>query len=51
MPCATPISVALRTARSLQFDAKTETCTGDKEANQLLRRTYRKPFTATVLEK
>jgi predicted dehydrogenase len=44
-------NIALRTGRTLQFDAKTETCTGDKEANQLLRRAYRKPFTAAVLEK
>ena len=44
-------NIALRVGRTLTFDAKTETCTGDKEANQLLRRTYRKPFTAQVLEK
>jgi predicted dehydrogenase len=44
-------NIALRTGHTLQFDAKTETCTGDKEANQLLRRSYRKPFTAAALEK
>jgi predicted dehydrogenase len=44
-------NIAFRTGRALQFDANTETCTGDKEANQLLRRTYRKGFTAAVLEK
>ena len=44
-------NIALRVGRTLTFDAKSETCTGDKEANQLLRRAYRKPFTAQVLEK
>lgn len=44
-------NIALRLGRTLRFDAKTETCTGDKEANQMLRRTYRKPFTAAVLER
>ena len=44
-------NIALRVGRTLNFDAKTETCTGDQEANRLLRRTYRKPFTAQVLEK
>jgi predicted dehydrogenase len=44
-------NIALRLGRTLRFDAKTETCTGDNEANALLRRTYRKPFMAQVLEK
>jgi predicted dehydrogenase len=43
-------NIALRTGRTLRFDGKTETITDDKEANALLRRTYRKGFTATVLE-
>jgi hypothetical protein len=29
---------------SFSFDAKTETCIDDPEANRLLGRTYRKPF-------
>jgi predicted dehydrogenase len=37
-------NIALRLSRTLRFDAKTETCLGDREANQLLGRTYRKPF-------
>jgi predicted dehydrogenase len=44
-------NIALRTGRTLRFDAKTETCLDDNSANALLRRTYRKPFTAQVLEK
>jgi predicted dehydrogenase len=43
-------NLALRLGRTLHFDAKTETCTGDAEANRMLRRAYRKPFTAAVLE-
>jgi predicted dehydrogenase len=43
-------NIALRLGRTLRFDGKTETIAGDKEANGLLRRTYRKPFTAQVLE-
>jgi hypothetical protein len=34
----------------LRFDAATQTCTSDAEANRLLRREYRRPFTASVLE-
>src|SRR5205823_1556448 len=34
-------NIALRLGRTLRFDAQTETCTGDQEANRLLRRTYR----------
>jgi predicted dehydrogenase len=37
-------NIALRVGRTLQFDAKTETIKDDAEANQLLGRTYRKPF-------
>ena len=37
-------NIAFRTGRSLRFDAKTETCTNDVEANRLLGRSYRKPF-------
>ena len=37
-------NVALRLGRTLNFDAKTETCRNDAEANRMLRRTYRKPF-------
>jgi predicted dehydrogenase len=43
-------NVAWRVGRTLHFDARTETCTGDAEANRLLRRSYRRPFTASVLE-
>jgi predicted dehydrogenase len=37
-------NIALRVGRTLHFDAKTETIEYDSEANQLLGRTYRKPF-------
>jgi predicted dehydrogenase len=37
-------NIAFRTGRTLRFDGKTETCTGDADANRLLGRTYRKPF-------
>jgi predicted dehydrogenase len=37
-------NIALRVGRVLHFDDKTETLAGDPEANQLLGRTYRKPF-------
>jgi len=36
--------VPLRVGRTLTFDGKTETFTGDDEANKLLAREYRKPF-------
>src|SRR5262249_51509078 len=42
-------NMALRLGRTLRFDAKTETCTGDADANRLLGRSYRKPYTAAVL--
>jgi len=44
-------NIALRLGRTLHFHDKTETCRDDAEANRMLRRTYRKPFTAQVLEK
>jgi predicted dehydrogenase len=37
-------NMAYRTGHTLRFEAKTETCIGDAEANRLLRRTYRKGF-------
>ena len=37
-------NIAHRVGRSLKFDAATETIPGDKEANQLLGREYRKGF-------
>ena len=37
--------VPLRVGRTLNFDGKTETVIGDDEANKLLAREYRKPFT------
>jgi predicted dehydrogenase len=37
-------NIAFRTGRAIRFDAKTETCIDDPEANRLLGRTYRKPF-------
>jgi len=37
-------NISYRVGRSLVFDGKTETCTGDAEANKLLRREYRKGF-------
>src|SRR5262245_3180879 len=37
-------NIALRTGRTLRFDARTETIVEDAEANKLLGRTYRKPF-------
>jgi predicted dehydrogenase len=43
-------NIALRLGRTLRFDAKTERCTGDADANGLLGRSYRKPYTAAVLE-
>ena len=35
----------LQVGRLLTFDPKTEKCVGDEEANKLLTRDYRKPFT------
>jgi predicted dehydrogenase len=43
-------NIALRVGRTLRFDGRTETCTGDPEANRLLRRIYRAPFSASFLE-
>ncbi len=37
-------NVAYRTGRTLRFDAKTEQCLGDDEANKLLAPRYRKPY-------
>jgi predicted dehydrogenase len=37
-------NIALRVGRVLHFDEKTETLLNDPEANQLLGRSYRKPF-------
>jgi predicted dehydrogenase len=37
-------NIALRTGRTLRFDAKTETIVDDPEANKLLGRNYRQPF-------
>jgi predicted dehydrogenase len=37
-------NIALRLGRTLNFDAATETCRGDDEANRMLGRTYRQPF-------
>jgi predicted dehydrogenase len=43
-------NIAWRVGRTLRFDASTQTCVGDAEANRLLGRSYRRPFTASVLE-
>ncbi len=37
-------NAAYRTGRTLNFDSKNLTCTGDPEANKLLTRNYRPPF-------
>ncbi len=37
-------NISYRTGRAIRFDAKTETCIDDPEANRLLGRTYRAPF-------
>jgi predicted dehydrogenase len=37
-------NISYRLGRSLSFDAKTMTCMGDKEANGMFSRAYRKPF-------
>jgi predicted dehydrogenase len=41
-------NISYRVGRTLHFDAKTMTCTGDPEANKLFTRQYRSPF---VVEK
>ena len=38
-------NIAYRTGRTLHFDPKTETFPGDSEANALLTREYREPYT------
>jgi predicted dehydrogenase len=38
-------NIAYRTGRALSFDGKTETFSGDPQANALLSREYRSPFT------
>ena len=37
-------NISYRVGRTIHFDSKTMTCTGDPEANKLLSRAYRKPF-------
>ena len=37
-------NISYRVGRTIHFDSKTMTCTGDAEANKLLTRNYRKPF-------
>jgi predicted dehydrogenase len=37
-------NIAYRTGRAIRFDARTETCLDDSEANRLLGRSYREPF-------
>ena len=37
-------NISYKTGRAIRFDAQTETCVGDAEANRLLGRTYRAPF-------
>jgi hypothetical protein len=37
-------NISYRVGRTIHFDSKTMTCTGDPEANKLLSRVYRKGF-------
>ncbi len=37
-------NISYRVGRTLRFDPKTFTCTGDQEATRMFRRTYRPPF-------
>ena len=37
-------NISYRLGRTLNFDAKSYSCTGDEEANAMFRRDYRKPF-------
>ena len=37
-------NISYRLGRTLKFDAKTQTCIGDSEANRMLTRKYREPF-------
>ncbi|MDQ1473896.1 MAG: hypothetical protein QOJ99_5376 [Bryobacterales bacterium] len=42
-------NISYKLGRSVNFDAATYSCTGDKEANALFRREYRKPFVVPQL--
>jgi predicted dehydrogenase len=42
-------NIAYRVGRTLHFDSRTFTCTGDAEANALFRRKYRAPFVVPEL--
>jgi hypothetical protein len=37
-------NISYKLGRSIRFDGATYSCPGDKEANALFRREYRKPF-------
>ena len=37
-------NISYRLGRTLHFDAATYSCTGDREANRMFKREYRKPF-------
>ena len=37
-------NISYRLGRTLHWDAKTMTCIGDKEANEMLTRAYRAPL-------
>ena len=39
-----PRSIATRIGRRLEFDAKTERITNDREGDALVKRLYREPF-------
>lgn len=43
-------NIAWRVGRTLRFDPATQTCSADAEANRMLGRTYRRPFTVSILE-
>ncbi|MGD1069877.1 MAG: Gfo/Idh/MocA family oxidoreductase [Bryobacteraceae bacterium] len=42
-------NISYRLGRSVQFDAASYSCVGDKEANAMFRREYRKPFVVPQL--
>jgi hypothetical protein len=42
-------NISYRVGRTLHFDSRTFTCTGDAEANALFRRKYRAPFVVPEL--
>jgi predicted dehydrogenase len=42
-------NISYKLGRSVHFDAATYSCTGDKEANALFKRDYRKPFVVPQL--